>query len=27
VILGSMVAYGAIYFGIMYLVDKIKRRK
>ncbi len=27
VVLGTMAVYGAIYFGIMYLVDKIKNRK
>lgn len=27
VILGSMVAYSAVYFGIMYLVDKIKNKR
>ena len=27
VVLGTMAVYGAIYFGIMYLVDRIKNRK
>lgn len=27
VILGTMAVYGVLYFGIMYLVDKIKSRK
>lgn len=27
VILGSMAVYGAVYFGIMYLVDKIKSKR
>lgn len=27
VILGTMAIYGVIYFGIMYLIDRIKNRK
>jgi len=27
VILGSMAVYGAVYFGIMYLVDKFKSKR
>ena len=27
VILGSIAVYGAAYFGIMYLVDKIKNKR
>lgn len=27
VVLGTMAIYGVIYFGIMYLIDRIKNRK
>lgn len=27
VVIGTMIVYGAIYFGILYLVDRIKNRK